>query len=132
MFGNQGEKLPVSSTTDGPTVITEPLASAGAVRRIAADTVGDNTTVLVNVQQAGQWNVRVGLLRRSDAGQVQLAVASSSGGFMNVGGVQEAYAAGVTSVDLNLGDFAFGTPGPTSFRFVLRVATKMHLAAFFQ
>ena len=118
-LANQGEKLPVTAASDPLDIIADPLCSAGSARRLLANAVSDFATFTVNVPNPGSWNVRVGLRRSADSGQVQCAVAPPAGAFTNLSTVKEGYASTPASVDFDLGNVTFATNGTASFRFTV-------------
>ncbi len=115
-FANQGEKLAVAAASDPLDTVADPLCSAGSARRLLANAAGDFATFTVNVPNPGSWNVRVGLRRSADSGQVQCAVAPPTGSFTNLSTVKDSYASTAASVDFDLGNVTFATNGSASFR----------------
>jgi hypothetical protein len=121
-LNGQGEKLTVSSNSPGDTLSlpVNNLMSAATGRRLDANAANDFVTFRVEVPFQGQWNVKIGVLRRSSAGQFQLAVAPpGSMTFVNVGGVNETYNAATSVREFNLGNHTFSAPGDWRFRFTV-------------
>ena len=122
VLANQAETLPVSaiSSGDSSTLITGTSFSAGAARQFQANASNDVITLLANVPYTGTYNVRVGVRKNTASGKFQLAVTSVPGGaFVNLGTVQDTYAASTTYTELNLGGFTFTGIGDSAFRFTV-------------
>jgi endo-1,4-beta-xylanase len=121
-LNGQGEKLTVLSNSPGDTLSlpVNNLMSAATGRRLDANAANDFIAFRVEVPFQGQWNVKIGVLRGSDAGQFQLAVAPpGSATFVNVGGVSETYNATTSIREFNFGNQTFSAPGDWRFRFTV-------------
>jgi endo-1,4-beta-xylanase len=121
-LNGQAEKLSIVTNSSGDTasLTNNALLSASNGRRFNANAVNDFVTLGVEVPFAGKWNVKIGALRTGDAGRFQLAVAPpGSTSFVNVGGVNDTYAAGSAAAEFNLGTTNFSTAGDWQFRFTV-------------
>jgi len=125
VLANQAEFLTVTNISAGSTqlVLTNSSFSAGRARQLQANGEGDFITLAVNVPYTGEYNVRVGVRRNSSSGQFQLAAAPlAAGSYLDIGAVQDTYAATTAYAELNLGNTNFPTAGDYGFR--LTVAGK--------
>jgi endo-1,4-beta-xylanase len=122
VLANQAETLSVVALSAGDShiLITNSSFSGGAARQFQANGANDFITFAANVPYTGEYNVRVGVRRNNASGQFQLAATSAPGsGFVNIGTVQETYAASTSYTELNLGSFTFTGAGQNSFRFTV-------------
>ena len=122
VLANQAESLGVVAMSGGDShvLITNTSFSAGAARQFQANAANDFITFAANVPYTGEYNVRVGVRRNSASGQFQLAITPApAAAFVNVGAVQDTYAASTSYAELNLGNFTFTGAGGNSFRFTV-------------
>jgi len=122
VLANQAEFLTVTNLSAGSAqlVVTNSGFSAGRARQLQANGAGDFLTLAVNVPYTGEYNVRVGVRRNSSSGQFQLAAAPLAGGaFLDIGAVQDTYAATTAYAELNLGNTNFPAAGDYGFRFTV-------------
>lgn len=121
-LANQAETLAVTalSSSDTSARMTGTSFSAGAARQFQANAANDFITLATEVPYTGEYNVRVGVRRNSASGRFQLAVTQEPGGaFVNLGAVQDTYAASTGYTELNLGNFTFTAAGTNAFRFTV-------------
>ncbi len=121
-LANQAETLAVQamSSGDANTLVSSTSFSAGAARQFQANAVNDFITLGADVLYTGEYNVRVGVRKNTASGQFQLAITRGPGGaFVNLGAVQDTYAAATSYNELNLGNFTFTGAGTNSFRFTV-------------
>ncbi len=121
-LAGQCEKLAVVALSGGDTqaVVTDTRLSANAARRLNADAANDYLTLRAHVPFSGQWNVKLGVLRLTTGGRMQLAIAPpGSATFTNVAAVQDTYAAATNASVFNLGTVNFSTAGDWQFRFTV-------------
>ena len=122
VLANQAETLAVVATSagDSSVVTSNTSFSAGAARQFQANAANDYITLAAVVPYTGEYDVRVGVRKNNASGQFQLAVTRGpDGAFMNLGAVQDTYAAATTYTELNLGSFMFTGAGTNSFRFTV-------------
>jgi len=122
VLANQAEFLNVTDISAGSTqiVVTNSSFSAGRARQLQVNGPGDFLTLAVNVPYSGDYNIRVGVRRNSSSGQFQLAAAPLAGGaFLDIGAVQDTYAATTAYAELNLGNTNFPAAGDYGFRFTV-------------
>ncbi|MDP9292561.1 MAG: Ig-like domain-containing protein [Verrucomicrobiota bacterium] len=109
----EAESLPVAGTSgDTHRILAESGFSAGNGTILDSDAVGDFVTYTVNVPEARTYNIRVAVKTYSTRGIFQL---SANG--VDVGSPQDTYGASVSFPELNLGNFAFPSPGNYAFKF---------------
>lgn len=120
-LANQAEKLPVLdySIGDSTNIFSQETLSAGAGMQLQADGTNDFMTLGLVVPFPGQWDVKVGYRQSGASGQFQLAMASESGSFNNVGGMVDAYAAGIDASFEDLGTNNFPVAGNWQMRFTV-------------
>lgn len=122
VLANQCESVAVVATSAGDTsaVISNTAFSAGSARQLQANAAGDFITLATSVLYPGEYNVRIGVRKNSASGQFQLAATATPGGaFVNIGAVQETYAATTAYTELNLGTFTFTSAGTNALRFTV-------------
>ncbi len=118
-LAGQCEKLNLLAISSGDTQanFTDTKLSANTGRRLSADAANDFITLQAHVPFSGQWNVKLGVLRQSTGGRMQLAVAPlGSTSFNNVGGEQDTYASASADAVFDLGTVTFIGAGDWQFR----------------
>ena len=122
VLANQAETLAVValSAGDSSVLVSSTSFSAGSARQFQANAASDFITLATELPYPGEYNVRVGVRKNTASGQFQLAVTRGPGGaFVNLGAVQDTYAAATSYNELNLGSFTFTGAGTNSFRFTV-------------
>ncbi len=94
--------------------------SNDAASHLASTAVGDNVGYNVNVPEARNYDVRVGVRKTAASGTFQMAVAAAgSSSFVNHGAVQDSYNATNLRAEFDLGTVTFGSAGDKTFRFTV-------------
>ncbi len=119
-LNGQAEKAAVldGSADNTSSLVNSPLLRAAAGRRLNAYAANDFITLQTEMPFKGEWNVKIGMLKASDAGQVQLAIAPpNSTTFTNIGLPQDTYSASQLAQEFDLGMVDFPEAGDWQFRF---------------
>lgn len=115
---------PIHSETEGLPVVTKPgvshssfsdaKLSQGLGTSVKAQVDGDYATYTVNVPEGRTFNVKVGTKKADTRGIFQMSING-----VNYGSPQDLYASSPASVELDMGNIKFNSPGNYSITFTV-------------